>query len=100
VRGFDKAAAQWEKGTRAIVSGSSWLVESRTTLNEVYRVRREGGVLGCNCKAGLAGRTCWHMCFVAAIEDGSDFIPVRTQEPTPKAVSYEEAMAAISELFA
>jgi hypothetical protein len=82
VRAFDKAAVQWERGTRPLESAGTFLIESRTSPGNVYRVRREGGVLGCNCGAGLSGRQCWHVCLVAALDTGEDFIPQRTPEPS------------------
>lgn len=80
----DKAAAQFARGARPLVSCDTYLVESRTQPGSVYRVRREGGVLGCNCEAGVHGRQCWHAALIAAFDlaweiaslsDDGSFIP-------------------------
>lgn len=84
MKATDKAAAQFARGARPLVSCDTYLVESRTDAGSVYRVRREGGVLGCNCQAGLNGRQCWHVALIHAIDlaweiaslsDDSSFIP-------------------------
>lgn len=78
---FDKAAAQWAKGVRPIESGETFLVESRTDASQVYRVRKEGGVWSCNCRAGLSGRGCWHVALTIAAEEAPP------QQTTSEAVS-------------
>jgi hypothetical protein len=72
MRAFDKASLQWTRGTRPELSATTWMVESRTSLSTVYRVRKEGGVWGCNCKAGLNARICWHAALLMAVEAAWD----------------------------
>lgn len=72
MKATDKAALQFERGVRPTLSAETWLIESRTDASSVYRVRKEGGVWGCNCTAGLNGKHCWHVAYIAVIEAAWD----------------------------
>lgn len=56
-RASDKAEYRLSMGVRLARAREAVLVPSATTAGVVYRV--EGG--RCNCKAGQAGRPCWHV---------------------------------------
>lgn len=56
-RAADKAEYRLALGVRLAKARDAILVPSATTAGTVYRV--ENG--RCNCKAGQAGRPCWHV---------------------------------------
>ena len=87
---FAKAQAHFLEGVRPLDTGSSYLLRSATRPDAVvHRVRQAGGVWLCSCEStGI----CWHAAFVGAIDLAAD--------ETERAATYEDAIAAMDELFA
>jgi hypothetical protein len=71
---YTRAEEQLRNGLRVTPSLNGWLVPSRTTAGNVYRVQvtehPDGDLveLACSCEAGRAHRRCWHVALVEAIE--------------------------------
>jgi hypothetical protein len=86
---INKAIYHLTAGLDIFPTTGGFLVPSGTRGGVVHRVSTSHG---CSCEAGAAGVGCWHL---SAIE-----IIAVAQERIVRKVSYEEAMAAMNELFA
>lgn len=87
VNALNKAAYHLAAGIHIVESAGDLLIPSATTAGQVYRVSERG----CTCQAGLAGAQCWHASLVEIIQ---------TTRERLSEVTYEEALAAMDELFA
>ena len=65
-------------------------IASATTPSARYTVTIEG----CECKAGLAGRPCWHRAAWRLLRKAAELV-----QPAPVAVTEEELTAIIEELY-
>lgn len=84
----NKALWHLGRGLDVIETHGAFLIPSGTRGGMVHRVSLTHG---CSCEASAAGRPCWHYAAVVLIEWA------RESHPTP---TYDEALAAIEELFA
>lgn len=87
---LNKAIWHLSTGLEIIPTHGGWLIPSGTRSAVVHRVSVNNG---CSCEAGMAGAQCWHLACVEIIEahHAKEFHPAPT---------YEEAIAAMNELFA
>lgn len=86
---LNKAIWHLSTGLEVVPTTGGYLVPSGTRGGVIHRVSTDHG---CSCEAGIAGVQCWHQ---ACIE-----IIVASEERTIRKVTYDEAMAAMAELFA
>lgn len=87
---LNKAMMQLHLGVAPVATVGGFLISSRTSNDVVYRI---SNVYGCNCEAGRHGRACWHQAVLEIIE-------VAQTRTLPALPSYEEAVAAMNEVFA
>jgi hypothetical protein len=86
---INKAIFHLQNGLTVTPTTGGYLVPSGTKTGIIYRVSTTHG---CNCEAGQAGQPCWH--------DRVAEIITTAEERVVRTVSYDEAMAAVAELFA
>jgi hypothetical protein len=84
---LNKAMWQLHQGVKPLPTTGGFLVPSGTLGGVVHRI---SNVYGCSCEAGAHGRPCWHQALIEVIE-------VAAQLASP---AYDEALEAVSELFA
>ncbi len=85
---LNKAIYHLSSGLQIIPTTGGWLIPSGTRGGVIHRVSTSHG---CNCEAGIAGVQCWHSACLEIVNVA--------QERTARTVSYDEAMAAMNELF-
>ena len=79
------------------VSGG-YLMPSTSRAGLIHRV---DDVSGCDCEAGRAGRQCRHAVALEIIEAAQQYtMPALVPSQDAKRAAYEQALAAINELFA
>jgi hypothetical protein len=86
---LNKAMWHISEGVRILPTTGGFLVPSGTQSGVIYRVSTTHG---CNCSAALHGRPCWHAATLEIIEVAQQSAPCIT-------TAYEDAMAAMEELF-
>jgi hypothetical protein len=112
-RALNKAIWHLSQGLAILPTTGGWLIPSGTRGGIIHRF---SDAHGCSCEAGAAGVPCWHAAAVEIIQVAQDRIAEETdwyeqaaeaerlrieaveRELTPP--TYEEACAAINELFA
>ncbi len=74
--------------------GEALVIESATTQFQRYHVQHNG----CDCKAGSAGRPCWHMAAYTLIQRAAE-LTLTPAKPRLTDAAYARALAAVEELF-
>ena len=94
INALNKAALHLHEGLAPVPTVGGFLVTSGTRGGIVHRF---SSTHGCTCEAGSKGRKCWHAALISIIEHA------QSRAVTIAAVNrvrFEEAIAAIDEMFA
>ncbi len=75
--------------------GEALVIESASTMHQRYHVEHTG----CDCKAGSAGRRCWHLAAFTLIRRAAE-LALTPAKPRMSDAEYARAVAAVDELFA
>ncbi len=73
--------------------GEHLVIESATTMHQRYHVAHTG----CDCKAGTAGRECWHMAAFVLLRRAAE-LALTPAKPRMTDEQYAAAVAACDEL--
>lgn len=87
----NKAVWHLSRGLDVIETHGGFLVPSGTRAGMVHRVSIKNG---CSCEAAAGGKPCWHYACAVIIEQARE-----QEKSTIRKVTYDEAMAAMAELF-
>ncbi|MDP9311151.1 MAG: hypothetical protein M3R24_09725 [Chloroflexota bacterium] len=82
------AACVWQ------YDGEHLVIESATTMHQRYHVAHTG----CDCKAGTAGRECWHMAAFVLLNRAAE-LALTPAKPRMTEDQYAAAVAACDDLF-
>jgi hypothetical protein len=105
VAGDDRAAvnalnkAIWYLGEGLVIRPTSgaFLIPSGTRAGVIHRISH---TLGCDCEAGRAGRTCWHIAIIQIVEHAQTrAIPMADRIAAARRVAREKAEKEMAELF-
>jgi hypothetical protein len=88
----NKAVWHLSKSLDVIETHGGFLVPSGTRAGLVHRVSVQHG---CSCEAATGGKPCWHYACAVIIEQAREHFVEPRRTPT-----YQEALAAIEELYA
>ncbi len=82
------AACVWQ------YDGEHLVIESATTMHQRYHVAHTG----CDCKAGTAGKECWHMAAFVLLQRAAQ-LALTPAKPRQTDEQYAAAVAACDDLF-
>ncbi len=82
------AACVWQ------YDGEHLVIESATTMHQRYHVAHTG----CDCKAGVAGKECWHMAAFVLLQRAAE-MALTPAKPRMSDEQYAKALELVDDLY-